>query len=101
MIHPAVNVPYDRLREYCRSHGIREMALFGSAIRPDFDPGRSDVDVLVNFDEDAPIGLIEYCRIQDELSELLGRKVDLVEKAGLKPAVRDNVLREAEVVYAG
>lgn len=101
MIHPAVKIPYDRLRDYCRSHGIREMALFGSATRADFEPERSDLDVLVDFEPEAAFGLIEFCRIQLELSELLGRKVDLVEKIGLKSAVRSQVMGEAEMIYAG
>lgn len=101
MIHPAVKIPYESLRDYCRNHGIREMALFGSATRGDFEPERSDLDVLVDFEPDAALGLIEFCRIQIELSELLGRKVDLVEKSGLKSAVRKQVVGEAETIYAG
>jgi len=60
----------------------------------------SDIDILVEFEPDTPIGLWEFAGLQDELRELLGRKVDLVSKRGLKPRVRPYVLRDAKVVYA-
>ena len=60
----------------------------------------SDIDILVEFEPDTPIGLWEFAGLQDELRELLGRKVDLVSKRGLKPRVRPYVLRDAKVIYA-
>ena len=60
----------------------------------------SDIDILVEFEPDTPIGLWEFAGLQDELRELLGRKVDLVSKRGLKPRVRPYVLLDAKVVYA-
>ena len=63
--------------------------------RPD-----SDIDILVLFQPDARIGLIEYARLMDDLSVLMGRKVDLVSKKYLKPLIRDEVLQEARLLYA-
>ena len=60
----------------------------------------SDIDILVEFEPDAPIGLWEFAGLEDELRDLLGRKVDLVSKRGLKPRVRPYVWRDAKVVYA-
>ncbi len=56
--------------------------------------------MLVEFEPDAPIGLLEYVRLQHELAALFARDVDLVEKVGLKRFVRDNVLQSAKVLYA-
>ncbi len=75
------------------------MSLFGSVLRDDFRPD-SDVDVLVEFEPEAQIGMLAYNRIQRELSELLQRPVDLVPQKGLKPRIRNAVLASAEVVYA-
>ena len=99
MINSALTIPRDALPEFCRRNAIRELAVFGSATRDDFRPD-SDVDLLVEFDPDAGFGLLEYARIQRELEALFLRPVDLVEKQGLKPAIRGEVLREAQVLYA-
>ncbi len=100
MINPALAIPREALPEFCQRNAIRELAVFGSATRDDFRPESSDVDLLVEFEPDAPIGLLEYCRIARELSDMFRRKVDLVEKAGLKSAIRERVLSEAETLYA-
>jgi len=87
------------LEEYCRSDRIRELAVFGSVARGDFCPD-SDVDLLVEFEPEAEVGLLDYARIQREMSTLVGRKVDLVPKDGLKPRIRQGVLDSSEVLYA-
>lgn len=74
------------------------MSLFGSVLRDDFDD-QSDIDVLVEFEPDHIPGL-KFAAMQDELSELLGRKVDLLTPGFLSRYVRDRVVREAQVVYA-
>src|SRR4051794_2203896 len=94
-----IAIPEQQLAELCRRYHVRELALFGSVLRDDFGPD-SDVDVLVEFEPDAPIGLLEYIRLQRELATLFERDVDLVEKVGLKRFVRDNVLQSAQVLYA-
>jgi len=86
------------LREFCRKHEIRLMALFGSVLREDFDE-KSDIDVLVEFEAGRRIGLIGLELIAEELSGLLGRRVDLNTKGTLSVYFQDEVLREAEVVY--
>lgn len=79
---------------------IRSLFLFGSYVNG--SPGeKSDVDVLVQFADDAKIGLFEYARIQRELSHALALKVDLVTMEGLSTYIKQQVLREAEVVYQG
>lgn len=87
------------LAEFCRRHHIRKLSLFGSVLREDFGP-ESDVDILVEFDEDHLPGF-DFVRIQLELSDLLGgRRVDLVTPRALSPFLRDRVLRSAETRYA-
>lgn len=68
-------------------------------LRSDFRPD-SDVDVLVAFEPEARIDFVALARVQRELAELLNRPVDLVPESGLKPLIRDEVLRSAEVLYA-
>jgi uncharacterized protein len=94
-----IAIPEQQLAELCRRYHVRELALFGSVLRDDFRPD-SDIDVLVEFEPGAPIGLLEYIRLQGELATLFARDVDLVEKVGLKRFVRDNVLQSAQVLYA-
>jgi predicted nucleotidyltransferase len=95
----AVEIPEARLKEFCRRYRVRELSLFGSALREDFAPD-SDVDVLVEFEPAAQVGFMTLSRMQRELSELLRRRVDLVPKPGLKEKVRQAVLDSAEVIYA-
>jgi len=94
-----VDIDRDRVAAFCRRHRIRRLAVFGSAVRDDFGP-QSDVDVLVDFDPAARVGFLALARAARELSELLGRHVDLVPQSGLKPLIRDEVLSEAEVLFA-
>jgi predicted nucleotidyltransferase len=86
-----------KLAEFCRRHHIRRLALFGSVLREDFTP-ESDVDVLVEFDPEHIPGLA-FFGMEIELSEMLGRKVDLLTPGFLSPYFRDQVLEEAEVQY--
>jgi len=97
MIHVAVDKT--QIAAFCRKHRIRRLALFGSVLRDDFGP-ESDVDALVEFEPDAHVGFLALARAARELSALLGRRVDLVPQAGLKPLIRDEVLTEAEELYA-
>ena len=92
-----IEIPKDRIAKFCRRHHIRKLALFGSVLRDDFQPG-SDVDVLVEFDPDFMPGL-EFFSLESELSDILGRKVDLNTPAFLSRYFRDRTLAEAEVKY--
>jgi uncharacterized protein len=95
---PAIPIPQPAVAEFCRRHLIRRLALFGSVLRSDFSP-TSDVDVLVEFEPGTRIGLA-IVRIEDELSKLLGRKVDLRTAEELSRHFRDEVLASAKVVFA-
>ena len=90
-------MPADRIADFCRRHHIRKLSLFGSVLRDDFRPD-SDIDVLVEFEPEARMGLAFFA-MEIELSEILGRKVDLNTPGFLSKYFRDEVLREAEVQY--
>ncbi len=92
-----IDIPKRQIAEFCRRHHIRKLALFGSVLRDDFRPD-SDGDVLVEFEPGKTPGLAFFA-MQDELSELLGRNVDLNTPSWLSPYFRDEVLTEAEAVY--
>ena len=87
------------LAEMCRRYNVRELSVFGSAVRGEMGPG-SDIDILVEFEPGARIGLIKFESLVDELELLSGRRIDLVTKTGLKPWVRPSVLKDARVIYA-
>jgi predicted nucleotidyltransferase len=94
-----IPVSSEQLAEFCKKHRIRKLALFGSVLRDDFGP-ESDVDVLVEFEPGAAVGLIRMAGIELELGALVGRKVDLRTAAEISRYFRDQVLAEAEVMYA-
>ena len=94
-----IELPSDRVTEICKRYGVRELAVFGSAARGDLRPD-SDVDVLVDFEPDARIGLVKFASLSEELESLGGRKVDLGTKTGLKQRVRSEILGEAQLVYS-
>ena len=89
----------ERVAQFCQRHHIRKLALFGSVLRDDFRPD-SDVDVLVEFEPGVSVGLIRLTGTERELSEILGRKVDLRTPADLSRYFREEVVRTAEVQYA-
>ncbi|MFL6260275.1 MAG: nucleotidyltransferase family protein [Thermoanaerobaculia bacterium] len=91
-------IPAAPLADFCRRNQVQELALFGSAATSAFGP-ESDIDLLVTFRPEARVGFLTLTRMQHELEDLLGRKVDLVPKGGLKPLIRDSVLASARVIY--
>jgi hypothetical protein len=93
-----IPVPHDAVADFCRRHGIRRLAFFGSVTRDDFTP-ESDVDVLVEFEPDRTPGLITFAGYEIELSKLLGRRVDMHTEASLSRYFRDEVLAEAKDEY--
>ena len=93
-----IQVPKDRLAEFCRRHRIRRLSFFGSVLRDDFGP-ESDIDVLVEFEPGARVGLITLAGMEIELGRLLGRRVEMHTVKGLNPRFRDEVLSTAEVQY--
>ena len=92
-----VDIPKEEIADFCRRNHIRHLALFGSVLRNDFTP-ESDVDVLVEFEPGHTPGLAFFA-VQRELSDVLGRKVDLNTPSELSPYYRQEVLDEAEVLY--
>jgi len=98
MTSSAIDIDGGRLAELCKRHHIRRLALFGSVLRPDFRPD-SDVDILVEFAPGHTPGF-GFFGIQEELSELIGRRVELHTPGFLSPYFRDRIRAEAEVLYA-
>lgn len=98
-----IAIPQGELAAFCRRWQVTELALFGSVLREDFQPD-SDVDVLVQFDPEAQHTLFDLVRMQEELERILGREVDLVERAAIERSRnylrRRAILRSAEVIHA-
>ena len=90
------------IEAFCHRWKIIEMAVFGSALRNDFDPD-SDIDLLVSFAPDAQWSLLDLIRMERELAELLGRRVDLVSRRGIEASAnwirRREILSTAETIY--
>lgn len=102
-MNPAVSIPADRLVAFCRANGIRKLSVFGSALRDDFGP-ESDIDLLVEFGEETRHTLFDMVRMEGELKAILGREVDLVERADVERSRnylrRKAILQSAETIYA-
>ena len=94
-----LNIDNRAIHSYCAKHRIRRLALFGSVLTEDFSP-ESDVDVLVEFEPDAVVGLLRMAAMERELSAILGRKADLRTPDDLSPYFRDEVVSLARVQYA-
>jgi len=99
MTSSRIEIPKERLREFCKKHRIQRLSLFGSVLGEEFGP-ESDVDVLVEFKTGMRIGLIRFTSLEFELSEIIGRKVDLNTPGFLGKYFRADVLAEREVQYA-
>lgn len=104
MVALPIELKADHIEDYCRKWKIRQFALFGSVLREDFGPD-SDVDVLVTFDDSARWGLWDLIAAEEELAELLGRPVDLVERRSVEQSEnwirRKSILDSARTIYAG
>ncbi|MBI4684520.1 MAG: nucleotidyltransferase family protein [Nitrospirae bacterium] len=94
-----IEIPRERIAEFCRKHHIRKLSFFGSVISEHFTQD-SDVDVLVEFEPGQVVGLLRLAGMELELSETIGRKVDLRTPADLSRYFREEVLSSAEVQYA-
>jgi predicted nucleotidyltransferase len=98
-IAPGIVLPEAEIAEICRRHRVRELSLFGSAVRGEMRPD-SDFDLLVDYFPDARPSLFDLIGMTNDLSDLLGRKVDVGVKRALKPRYRDRILAGAQVIYA-
>ncbi len=92
-----ISIPQEEIVKFCLRNKIRRLALFGSVLGDDFTP-ESDVDVLVEFEPGVRVGL-RFFALEQELSELLGRKVDLNTPGFLSKHFREEVQLQAEVLY--
>jgi predicted nucleotidyltransferase len=102
MAHLKIDIPNEKIADFCRRHLIRKLSLFGSVLRDDFGP-ESDVDVLVEFEERAKPSLFDLVRMEAELQEILGRKVDLVDRRDVERSEnyirRRHILSSLETIY--
>lgn len=102
MVASHLQIPAERIERFCRTWRVAELALFGSVLRGDFRAD-SDVDVLVKFAPDASWSIFDLMRMEEELSTLFGRKVDLVERRAVEQSEnyirRRQILSTAEPVY--
>jgi predicted nucleotidyltransferase len=92
-LHPA------ELAAICRRYGVKELCVFGSVARGEARED-SDIDLLVEFQPDAKVSLIQHAAAQRELAALFGKKVDLVSKRGLNELIRDEIIAESRPIYA-
>ena len=91
-------IPKDKLMKFCKRNRIRKLSVFGSAIRGQLGQD-SDIDLLVEFEEDHTPGLFSIVKMEMELAKMLGRKVDLRTAEDLSQYFRDEVIRNAKVQY--
>jgi len=97
-----IPLPMDQIADYCRRWKITELALFGSVLTDHFRPD-SDVDVLVTFAPNSHVSLFDFMHAEEELSRILGREVDLVERSAIESSynyiIRQSILQSAQVIY--
>lgn len=94
------SLPREKIVAFCHRWQITEFAIFGSALRNDFN-ALSDIDILISFNDSAEITLLDMAQMQIELERLFNRPIDLVEKAALRnPFRRREILETSQVVYA-
>ena len=94
-----ITLDMGKIEDFCRRWKIAEFSLFGSVLREDFGP-ESDVDVLISFEPEIPWSLFDWMDMMEELQEILGREVDVVEKSGLRnPFRRQAILTTRQVIY--
>lgn len=104
---PQVDLPFDwprdEIRSFCRKWQITELAIFGSALRPDFSTD-SDIDLLARFAPGAVRSAFDHVRMEDELGQILHRPVDLITRLAVEespnPNRRKEILNTARLVYA-
>ena len=93
-----ISIPQSHLDRFCQQNHIRKFSFFGSILREDFSD-RSDIDVLVEFHPEGIPGFIKLMQMQQELTDLFGRQVDLRTPNAISPYIRDRILQEALVQY--
>ena len=99
MLPSLIAIDSSAVASLCQQYDVARLSLFGSVLRSDFDPNRSDVDILVEFLPGARQSLFQLLKMQSELAELFGRQVDLTTPGSLSKYFREDVLATAEVLY--
>ncbi len=95
-----IPIPEARIAEFCRKWRVAEFSLFGSILRDDFRPD-SDIDILVAFEPGRSTTLEEWLDMRDELGDIFGREIDLVERRRVtNPFRRYEILTNRRVIYA-
>ncbi|MCY3832662.1 MAG: nucleotidyltransferase domain-containing protein [Chloroflexi bacterium] len=94
-----VDLPQDRIRDYCANQPIQRLSVFGSAVRNELTP-ESDIDLLVEYLIDAPVGYFTMAQHMLDFAEIFDRRVDLATPDSLSPYIRQAVLDSAELIYA-
>ena len=98
--HPRIDIPQAQIEAFCHKWGVVEFALFGSVVRDDFRPD-SDIDVMVKFVDGHTTDLFDIVDMKDELRQILGRQVDLVQHGTIEnPFRRKSIMRDLTIVYA-
>jgi uncharacterized protein len=92
-------IDHSQLADLCQKYRVAKLLLFGSVLREDFDPLQSDLDVLVEFLPDANRSLFTLIDLQEKLTTIFGRQVDLTTPGSLSKYFREEVVRSAEVIY--
>ena len=95
----SIEIDSEAIAHFCRRNQIARLSFFGSVTSERFG-GESDVDVLVEFEPNADVGLFEFVDMQDELTVIIGHRVDLHTPASLSHFFREQVLASAQVAYA-
>lgn len=95
----AAALPIDEIRKYCAGQPILRLSVFGSAARNELTP-ESDIDLLVEYEPDAPVGYFSMARHMRQLSEIVGRPVDLCTRNGLKNYIHQEAVASARLIYA-
>jgi uncharacterized protein len=94
----SITIDHEHIAEFCRRNRIRRLSFFGSVLRDDFGPA-SDIDVLVEFEPETTAGYFSMSRMEQDLTEMLGRQVDLRTPKELSRYIRDQVLADAQEEY--
>ena len=100
MVLHGIEIPEEKIADFCRRNHIRKLALFGSILTDRFG-ARSDVDVLVEFEPEARVGFFRFLGLEEELAAMLGHRVDLNTQGFLNPRFREQAVASSDVLYAG
>lgn len=104
-VQAAIPIPYEEIAAFCQRWGVVKLELFGSVLRDDFDPARSDVDVMVTFAPGRLPGWEFFSDVPNDLSTVFGRKVDVLTRRGVEEMSnyirREHILQTCEVIYEG